>query len=126
MHSGGPPRTAVRAAVELAKSDGIGALAGLELWLRLRDAGRHDPDSSFAIFIRSAYVALEQKITGWLTVLADEDQLDPAAIEPAPFMIMTYLDGLAMRHVNGLDDDPDDLRRRLRWMLAQLPLRQEN
>lgn len=99
--------------------------AGLELWMRLREAGRHDPDSSFALFLRSAYQGLETKISGWLVVLADEGELAPEIIEPATFTIMTFLDGLAMRQINGLIDDPDELRRRLRWMLARF-LRKED
>ncbi|GAB3560803.1 TetR/AcrR family transcriptional regulator [Spelaeicoccus albus] len=94
--------------------------ASLELWLQLRDAGSDDSNGSFAGLMQSAYSVLNDTVTHWLLVLANEGRIDRVDVEPATFTIVSFLDGLAMRHINGLVDDPAQLRRRLRWLLTRL------
>lgn len=93
--------------------------ASLELWLKLRD-GDEDSNGSFAVLMRSAYSMMSASVSRWLSTLAGEGHIGWADVEPAAFAIVSFLDGLAMRHVNRIADDPEQLRGRLRWFLAQL------
>lgn len=93
--------------------------ASLELWLKLRDGGE-DTNGSFAVLMRSAYSMMSASVSRWLSALAGEGRIGRADVEPATFAIVSFLDGLAMRHVNGIADDPEQLRHHLRWFLAQL------
>lgn len=85
----------------------------VEMFLRVRE----NPDAFFGVMVHEAYAKTTEAVERWLTVLAKEGHVAEERLPATASAIVTFIDGLSMRYVNGFTDSADDLRRRLRDFL---------
>lgn len=85
----------------------------VEMFLRVRES----PDAFFAVMVEEAYAKTTEAVERWLSVLVDEGHLREERLRATAAAIVTFIDGLSMRYVNGFRDPAEDLRQRLRDFL---------